>query len=83
MSTVKYMDEEKIIKRGIDALVKELGWIEAIRFLNIPRARRIESVKRHGQWQRTLVKDKFFAEVFGEYRAEGRGQRAEWAEGMG
>jgi hypothetical protein len=66
MNTVKYMDEDKVIKRGVDALVKELGPIEAIRFLNIPRTRRIESVKRHRQWQRTLVKDKFLTEVFDE-----------------
>jgi hypothetical protein len=60
------MDEEKIIRRGIDALVKELGPIEAIRFLNIPRMKRMESVKRHRQWQKTLEKDEFFADVFGE-----------------
>ena len=63
---MKYLDEEKVIRRGIDALVKELGPIETIRFLNIPRTKRIESVKRHRQWQKTLDKDEFFAEVFGE-----------------
>jgi hypothetical protein len=65
LNKVKYLDEEKVIRRGIDALVKELGPIETIRFLNIPRTKRIESVKRHRQWQKTLDKDEFFAEVFG------------------
>jgi hypothetical protein len=66
MNKVKYMDEEKVISRGIDALLKELGPIEAIRFLNLPRMKRMESVKRHRQWQKTLEKDEFFVEIFGE-----------------
>ena len=66
MNTAKYIDEERVIRRGVEALVRELGPIEAIRFLNIPRKKRIESVKRHREWQSTLVKDEFFAAVFSE-----------------
>ncbi len=66
MNTAKYIDEERVIRRGVEALVRELGPIEAIRFLNIPRKKRIESVKRHRKWQSTLVKDEFFAAVFSE-----------------
>ena len=66
MNTAKYIDEEGVIRRGVEALVRELGPIEAIRFLNIPRKKRIESVKRHRKWQSTLVKDEFFAAVFSE-----------------
>ncbi len=65
MNTAKYMDEEKVIKRGIGALIRELGPIEAIRFINIHRQKRLESVKRHRQWQQTLDKDEFFNQVFG------------------
>ncbi|MGA7875980.1 MAG: hypothetical protein WCA08_09975 [Desulfoferrobacter sp.] len=64
MSKVKYMDEKKVIKKGIDALMKELGPVEAIRFLNIPRMKRVESVKRHRQWQKSLKKDEFLNDVF-------------------
>jgi hypothetical protein len=64
MKSVKYLDEEIVIKRGLEALVKELGPIEAMRFINIPKEKRLESVKRHRKWQRLLDKDKFFDEIF-------------------
>jgi len=65
MSTVKYMDEELVIKRGVEALIKELGPVEAIRFINLPKRKRLESVRRHREWQRQLDKDRFFKHVFG------------------
>ncbi len=64
MKTVKYMDEELIIKKAINVLIKELGPIEAIRFISMPKKKRIESVKRHREWQKLLNKAKFFDEVF-------------------
>lgn len=64
MKTIKYMDEDVVIKRAVDALVKELGPVEAIRFINMPKRKRIESVKRHKEWQTTLNKTRFFDEVF-------------------
>jgi len=66
MRVNKYLDEELVIKKGIDALIKELGPVEAIRFINIPKKRRMESVRRHRQWQKLLDKDRFFNEVFGK-----------------
>jgi hypothetical protein len=66
MNTARYLDEEKVIKRGIEALIRELGPMEAIRFINIPKGKRMESVKRHRQWQRTLAKDEFLNQVLGE-----------------
>lgn len=45
MRTVKYMDEDVLLKKAIRLLVKELGPVEAIRFINIPRKKRMESVK--------------------------------------
>ncbi|MBP8984386.1 MAG: hypothetical protein KBG12_01355 [Syntrophobacterales bacterium] len=64
MKAVRYMDEELVIRKGVDLLVKGLGPVEALRFMSIPRERRIESVKRHRSWQMQLDKDKFFDEVF-------------------
>ncbi|OGW50995.1 MAG: hypothetical protein A2Z50_07595 [Nitrospirae bacterium RBG_19FT_COMBO_42_15] len=58
------MDEEVVIKKAIEALIKELGPIEAIRFISMPKKKRIESVKRHKEWQKLLDKAKFFDEVF-------------------
>ena len=66
MKKTKYMDEEKIISKAINALYKELGPVETIRFLTLPKSKRLESVKRHREWQKTLDKDLFFDEVFSE-----------------
>lgn len=66
MSTVKYMNEEIVIKRAMEVLIRELGPVEAIRFINIPKKKRIDSIRRHREWQRLLNKSKFFNEVFAE-----------------
>lgn len=58
------MDEELMVKKAIKALIMELGPIEANRFINMPRKKRIESVKRHREWQKHLDKDRFFDQIF-------------------
>lgn len=58
------MDEDIAIKKGVAVLIKELGPVEAFRFINIPRRKRMESVKRHREWQKLLSKEKIFDEVF-------------------
>lgn len=65
MKTERYLAEEAAIRKGVDILVRELGPVEAMRFLSLPRERRQESVKRHREWQKTLDKKRFFDEVFG------------------
>jgi hypothetical protein len=65
MKPERYMDEEELIQRGVDALIRELGPVEAIRLLNMPRKKRMESVKRHRLWQKQLKRDEFFKEIFG------------------
>lgn len=64
MKTVKYMNEDVVIKKAVEVLIKELGHVEAIRFINMPRKKRMESVNRHREWQKTLIKQQFFDEVF-------------------
>jgi hypothetical protein len=66
MRNLKYASEETVIKKAIEVLIRELGPVETIRFINIPKKKRMESVKRHQQWQKTLDKDRFFNEVFDE-----------------
>jgi len=63
--TAKYMDEEIMVKKGIKALIRELGPMEAIRFINMPRKKRVESVRRHREWQKHLDKERFLDQVFG------------------
>lgn len=65
MKTTKYLSDEVILKKGLEALVKALGPVEAVRFITMPCDKRIESVKRHRDWQKKLDKDAFFNEVFG------------------
>jgi hypothetical protein len=60
-----FTDEEQLITKAVDVLVKELGLVEASRFLALPKKRRIESVKRHRQWQAQLRQEEFFDRIFG------------------
>jgi hypothetical protein len=41
------MAEEQLIAKAIDLLMETLGPVETSRFLSLPRAKRMESVKRH------------------------------------
>jgi len=66
MKALKYMDEEDVIKKGIDALLAALGPVEAMRFISLPKRKRMESVRRHREWQKHLDKEIFFDEVFGQ-----------------
>ena len=59
-----YMDEEILVKKAVQALIEELGPIEATRFISMPRKKRIESVKRHRLWQKNLDTSQFFNKVF-------------------
>lgn len=60
------MEEEKLVEVAIDALLDRLGPVETNRFLTLPRKKRMESVKRHRQWQQQLDKDAFFDKIFAE-----------------
>ena len=60
------MSEDVVIKKAIEALIEELGPVEAIRFINIPKRKRMESIKRHRKWQNMLDKSVFFDEIFTE-----------------
>lgn len=64
MRTSKYTDEQDLIKKATEILIRELGSVDAIRFITIPHHKRIESVKRHRKWQEGLEKNSFFDEVF-------------------
>lgn len=66
MKAARYQDEEVMVEKGVQALIDALGSVEAVRFMTLPRARRIESVKRHREWQGTLNKDEFFEDIFGQ-----------------
>ena len=54
-----------IWEKAIEVLIQELGPVETARFINLLRPKRVESVKRHRQWQKNLDKDEFLKEIFG------------------
>ena len=64
MKKSMFMEEEKLVEVAIEALLDRLGPVETNRFLNLPRKKRMESVKRHRQWQQQLDKDAFFNKIF-------------------
>jgi len=51
MATHIYLPEDEMIQRAMKALIIALGPVEAMRFLTLPRQRRLDSVQRHQQWQ--------------------------------
>ncbi len=73
MKAARYMDEELVIRKGIDLLMKGLGPLEAIRFINISRETKLDSIKRHRTWQQQLKKDAFFDTVFSEKNSDEAG----------
>ena len=54
-----------MIRRGMEALMRALGPVEAARFLALPQQRLADYVEWHRQWQETLDPDRFFDQVFG------------------
>ena len=65
MNTHVYLPEDEMIQRAVKALMDTLGPIETTRFLTLPRRSRLESVRRHQQWQAGLDVNQFFDQVFG------------------
>ena len=70
MKLTKTVPDNDLMKKGIEILFRELGNVDAIRFLSIPREKRVESVKRHRDWQQALDKDNFFDEIFTEHKQD-------------
>ena len=64
MKAIKYMDEERMLRKAIKALLLELGPVETNRFICMPRKKKMESVRRHKEWQKNLDKNTFFNDVF-------------------
>ena len=66
MSEHTYLREDEMIRRALEALLRDLGPVEATRFLTLPQQRRMDSVTRHRLWQEGLDRDGFFDQIFGE-----------------
>ena len=64
MKPNEFINEEELFNKAIRILTEKLGPLETSRFLSIANQKRMESVKRHRQWQSKLDKDKLFDEIF-------------------
>ena len=64
MNPTKLMSDKDLIRKGTEILIKNLGYTEALRFLSMPKEKRMDSVQRHREWQETLDKNDFFERVF-------------------
>jgi hypothetical protein len=51
------MPDKDLIEKVTELLFKELGYTDAVRFLSLPKEPRLESVKRHRNWQESLDKE--------------------------
>jgi len=40
MKTTKYLGDELVVQKGVELLLKGLGPLETLRFLNLPREKR-------------------------------------------
>jgi hypothetical protein len=64
MTPTYYLSEEELIQTAMKALLNALGPVETLRFINLPRPPRLDSVERHRQWQDSLDEEQFLAQVF-------------------
>jgi hypothetical protein len=73
MKMVKCLDQKNLIGKGIEILYRELGLVEARRFLTLTHpVQRKDSVKRHRDWQSSLDKDEFLQRIKNAHEKTGR-----------
>jgi len=65
MKMVKCLEQHKLIEKGVDALYKALGPVEARRFIALaqPRMKKEDSVQRHRRYEASLNEEEFLAEM--------------------
>lgn len=68
MKTAKYLDERKMVERGVKALHRELGPVEARRFIAMASHKHEDSVSRHRKWQEGLDSEEFIGRIMAEYK---------------
>jgi hypothetical protein len=64
----KYLDQKIVAERGVKALHRELGPVEARRFLAMASHKHEDSVIRHRKWQQNLDTEEFIDQIMAEYK---------------
>ena len=67
MKAPKYLDQKTVIERGVKALHRELGPVEARRFIALAKHKEEDSVTRHRKWQDSLDTEEFIAQIMSDY----------------
>jgi hypothetical protein len=75
MTAHRYLPEETLIKRGIEALMHALGPVETARFLTLPPYRYADTVEWQRHWQETLDPHPVFDQVFWRRVSRSRARR--------
>jgi hypothetical protein len=68
LKPARFLDEKKMVERGVKALHRELGPIEARRFLAVASRKHEDSVMRHRKWQASLDREEFIRQVMEAYK---------------
>lgn len=68
MKATKYLDDKQVVERGVRALHRELGPVEACRFITMANHKHKDSVIRHRKWQANLDTEEFIGQIMAEYK---------------
>ena len=68
MKAAKYLDEKIVVERGVKALHRELGPVEARRFIALARNKHEDSIAGHRRWQEKLDTEQFIGQIIAEYK---------------
>lgn len=58
------LDDARLAQAAVGVLMKALGPADTARFLALPLQKRMDSVRRHREWQRHVDKKELFDAVF-------------------
>jgi hypothetical protein len=64
MKSNNVIQENTLIHKALTVLIKNFGVLETNRFLSIINNKKIDSIKRHQNWQDQLNKDDLFKKIF-------------------
>jgi hypothetical protein len=67
MNKARFLDKTKVVEKGVNALHRALGPVEARRFLAMASRKHEDSVVRHRKWQQGLDEQQFVRDMKSAY----------------
>ena len=71
-------DDQNMMRIRLETDSYHLILQENLKWLNMPHQKRMDSVKRHHEWQGRLVKEQFFSEIFDAWYPLSLGRGLGW-----